>query len=70
MYDDMMATRGERWAMLLDEADEARRARRAAALPRVAVRERVAATLIALARRIGPTVPAQPAPSGQLVGTR
>ena len=69
MYDQLTDSGRERWAMLLDEADEERRARRAAARPRVAVREQVAATLIALARRIGPTMPTQPAPSGQLMGT-
>lgn len=70
MYDDTMATRGERWAMLLGEADEERRARRAARVRRLAFRERAAATLVALARRIAPAAPAHPATAVRLAGTR
>ena len=61
MYDQLTASGRERWAMLLDEADAVRRARRAAPVQRVAWRERTAAALDAVARRIAP---ASPAPTG------
>ena len=69
MCDRLIDGGRERWTMLSGEADEERRARRAGTHPRVTVRERVAATLIALARRIGPTVPVGLAPSCRRIGT-
>ena len=59
MYDQLTASGRERWAMLLDEADAVRRARRAAPSRPVALRERAAATLVAVARRIAPAPPAR-----------
>ena len=64
MYDQLTASGRERWAMLLDEADAVRRARRAAPVRRVALRERAAATLVTVARRIAPATPGSPARTG------
>ena len=64
MYDQLTASGRERWAMLLDEADAVRRARRAAPVRRVALRERAAATLVAVARRIAPATPVSTARTG------
>lgn len=70
MYDQLTETGRERWAMLLDEADEVRRARRAAPIRRATFREQLAAALIALARRLAPAAPAPPAAPEHLAGAR
>ena len=64
MYDQLTASGRERWATLLDEADAVRRARRVASVRRVVLRERVAATLIAVAQRIAPATPVSTARTG------
>ena len=64
MYDQLTASGRERWVMLLDEADAVRRARRVAPVRRVALRERAAATLVAVARRIEPATPVSPPRTG------
>ena len=61
MYDQLTDSGRERWAMLLDEADKERRARQSAPLRRSAFRERAAAALVAVARRIAPATPGSPA---------
>ena len=64
MDDQLTASGRERWAMLLDEADAVRRARRAAPVRQLALRERAAATLVAVARRIAPATPVSTARTG------
>ena len=64
MYDQLTASGRERWAMLLDEADAVRRARRAAPVRRVGLREQAAATPVTVARRIAPATPGAPARTG------
>ena len=59
MYDQLTASGRERWAMLLEEADAVRRALRAAPVRPIALRERLAATLVAVAGRIAPASPAR-----------